>query len=649
MNIKHNNRLTAASALILIAAVTCISYWPGLHGPFVFDDISNIVEVPALRITSLDLRSLWDAAFWQKESATGRPVAMLSFALNYYFSQFDSFAFKLTNLVIHLVNGLLLFWLCRRLLRHIQLPATNETAAASRVYWLSLAITGIWLVHPLNLTSVLYIVQRMTSLSALFVLLGLAGYIMGREQLNRGKTHGLATIVASLLVFGTLATLTKENGVLLPLYMLVVEIWVFRFAGSSQTRKLLRWFWVVVIAIPLITAIAILAIHPAKLLGYFSYQYRDFDLSQRLFSEARVIWFYLRLILVPDISIMGIYHDDFITSRGLLDPPTTFLAIAGIASVLVIAVMSYRKAPVLSFAIAWFFAGHSMESTIIPLELVHEHRNYLPQFGILTALVYYILHPHPGLSRSLLLRRVLIGIYLALLCVATSARATDWRDEWTLYNRDVINHPGSVRAHTMLGIILHDNKQYPAAEREFRLAARLGTSDAASMVRLAQHFYGAHGTIPEYVYAELEKRLLTQPYSGLTLSDLAILLNDTLDNLPLNLRLIGLYEKLIARDDIVLSPGWREFAWRTLAFTYRERKDYHNALNYFDKAIAYDPHPAYYLSKGEIYMKLNRPGDAAGMLREIERQGRPLKGDEQLRANNLAAALDSGKQKNRSK
>ena len=648
MGVNRKKQTLPTLGFLLIATISCIIYWPGLHGPFVFDDLTNIVLAPALRISELSFDSLRHAAFWQESSSLGRPIAMLSFALNYYFTQFDTFYFKLTNLIIHLVNGALLYWLGLRILKNLQAHASARVFTLSQCQWFSLAVTALWLVHPLNLTSVLYVVQRMTSLATLFILLGLAGYILGREQIVAGKSRGFLVIIASLLGFGVLATLTKENGVLLPLFMLVVEVWIFTFAAPGGLKRILRWYWSVLIGIPIIAALVILAVKPDLLIGQFNYQYRDFTLGERLLTETRAIWFYLRLILIPDIRQMGIYHDDFQVSNDLFTPSITPFAVVGLLVLTITALFAYHRARILSFAVAWFLAGHTLESTFIPLELVHEHRNYLPQYGILFALVYYLTYPHQWLQKSLRLRQSLLVLYLALLCSVTYARALDWTDEWTMYNRDVINHPNSASANTILGILLHDNKQYASAEYHFTRAAQVSPTDAKTILRLAQHVYTETRTIPNELLTELDRRLRLYSYSGITLWTFEPLLNNTLKDPVLNLRLIHMYEKLIGRKDIILASGWYQSAYRTLAFTYRERKEYKTALLYFDKAIELKPEPGYYLSKGEIYIKLGRPEDASDMIRALEKMGPEMNQDEQLRKENLAAAIKSALQKRKS-
>ena len=212
-------------------------------------------------------------------------------------------------------------------------------------------------------------------------------------------------------------------------------------------------------------------------------------------------------------------------------------------------------------------------------------------------------------------------------------------------SRDVINHPESASAHTMLGIILHDNNQHLAAEFHFLRASQLEPTDSKVMLRLAQHLYTENGEIPENVLKELERRLQSYSYSGITLWTFEPLLRNTLKNPVLNLRLIHMYEQLINRKDIVLLSDFYQSAYSTLAFTYRERKDYKIALRYFDKALELKPEPAYYLSKGEIYIKLGKLEDASRMLISVEESNRDINQDERLRKENLAAAIKSASQR----
>lgn len=222
--------------LILLACVmlaaTVLAYYPGLHGPFLFDDNPNIADNPALRLDSLAPHALLRAAFSSRSGLLYRPLSMLSFAFNIYFFGNNSFSFKLTNLVIHLLNALLLLWLTRRLLLNCR-RRYQFSWPDTRINWFSVLVAGAWALHPLNLTSVLYIVQRMNSLSALFTLGGMLAYVYGRERMLAGKT-GWPLVWLLTPAFGLIGVLCKEDAALLPLYLLVIEWLVFGFRDRQQ-------------------------------------------------------------------------------------------------------------------------------------------------------------------------------------------------------------------------------------------------------------------------------------------------------------------------------------------------------------------------------------------------------------------------------
>ncbi|MBK8894756.1 MAG: hypothetical protein IPN64_12110 [Propionivibrio sp.] len=195
--------------LLCIIALAVACYLPGLTGHFIFDDGVNIRLNPLLRIDSLDFSTLWQAASSGGTRPLSRPISMASFALDFYFFGMSPYYFKATNLAIHLANGLLVFVLVKLLLGlHLRIRGAADNNTAS---WIGIAVAAIWLLHPFNLTGVLYVVQRMTSLAALFTLAGLALYMYGRKKLLDGNKSGFFAMGAALFVFTPLAALCKER------------------------------------------------------------------------------------------------------------------------------------------------------------------------------------------------------------------------------------------------------------------------------------------------------------------------------------------------------------------------------------------------------------------------------------------------------
>lgn len=438
-------RVLSPLLLLSILAVTAACYLPGLNGHFVFDDGVNIGKNPYLKIDRLDAASLREAASSGSAGLLKRPISMVSFAVNHYLTGMDAYYFKATNLAIHLVNGMLVFMLARLLLTlHLRIRGAADANAAA---WVALAVAAVWLLHPFNLTGVLYAVQRMTSLAALFTLAGLALYLHGRKRLLDGERGGFAAIAAAIFLFTPLAALSKENGALLPLFILVIEATLLRWSAPGRDRRLLMALVGLSVAVPLLFGLFYVWKHPGLILG--GYEWRDFSLAERLMSEARVLWFYLHMIVLPSMAEMGLHHDDIAISRGLLAPWTTLPSIAGLFLLAGGAFALRNKQPILTFGIAFFFVGHALESTIIPLELAFEHRNYLPMFGILLPLTYYALSPSFH-QPSLRLRRAAFIALAVLFAGLTATRAQQWGNTLQMRLLEVERHPYSVRAHTDL-------------------------------------------------------------------------------------------------------------------------------------------------------------------------------------------------------
>lgn len=591
--------VAAGLALLVTAALV---YIPGLHGPFVFDDLTNILQAPGIRIADLGYGSLlqaWNAR--EFDTLIGRPLAMLSFGLNYYFAEFDVFYFKLTNLIIHLAVGLALYALTLMLLRRYRLADANMPYQPRHLPWLALAIAAVWLLHPLNLTSVLYVVQRMTSLSALFTVLGLIGYCHGREQIIQGRKAGFATILVSLSLFGLLAVLCKENGVLVLPLAVLIEAAFYRLAAHPSLTVPFRRFWFAFIFLPLVIGFAVVLFQHERWFGENAYRFRDFTLEERLLTQARAIWFYLRLILLPDIAGMGLYHDDFPLSQGIVEPITTLLSVVGIVALVVAALVTRTRLPVLFFAIGWFFVGHSMESTVFPLEMIHEHRNYLPQYGILFAVVYFAGAPYARLKNTLRWRFAFLALYAALLGVGTYQRSFQWQDETSLYTREVINHPESARAHTMLGAWLHANGRREDALRHLTIASNLTVNKPDHLIRLVQHVYVTNRHVPEPMFEELRYRLMHGRVSGVTLWVYDPLLLVARDDPTWHDRFIELYAKTISQPDVKYSGKRYEAAYHLLAENHAYRGRFDVALEYYKRAHGLNPNPSYGIAIAKLY------------------------------------------------
>ena len=577
-------------ALLLLALpITALLYLPALGGPFVFDDVTNILLVPEVHIKAISLEALSAAISTGQSGPLGRPISVLSFSLSYYFSGMSPTAFKSANLAIHLLTGIGVFLLARALL-----PLLFQ--GKERLSWAtatSAFIASVWLLHPLNATTVLYTVQRMTGLSALFTFYGLVAYVHGRHLLTRGQPRGAWWAWGGLVLGCALAALSKENGVLLLPLALLLEIVFFRLRAEHTVRSRTRLLVYIGLVAPITVAITAIVFDPVRTLSLESYQFRDFTLTERLMTEARVLWFYIKLIVIPSIADMGMYHDDIAISRSLLSPPTTIPAVGALLVTAIAALATVRRYPTYSFAVLWFLIGHSLESSFIPLEIAHEHRNYLPSFGIVFGLVV-------GTNRLISTftnRRsaiALAAVYLCLLAFTTSMRVSDWRSEEQLYKSDARRHPFSARSHVSLGVLYHDNKMYDLAEAAFLRAHELNPI-IENTIRLIQHYYIAQKTVPERWLAALEQEAAVQHFNYVTLWTLGNALDTVKGDRGLSLRLTRVYDGLISRKDIVLRNDWMVAAHSTLGMKYLELGLPREALRHYSALLNLSPRPFFFI------------------------------------------------------
>ena len=526
MTLESNSRLVPVLGMMAVLLLTVIIYAPGLQGIFLFDSRSNIVTNQQLHLENLDWEQFKAAALSNHSGKLGRPIATASFALNHIFSRLDPYDYKLTNLAIHCINGLLVFFLTLKLLKSLHRRKT-ATGSTPNIELLALCVSAVWLLHPINLTSVLYVVQRMNSLSAMFVLAGLISYVAGRQRSLDSGTCAVRTFALPVMLT-VLAALSKENGVLLPVFMLIIESTVFRFRHPDpKFRRLLYSFYLITLALPAIGLFFVLAYQADLLLG--GYAIRDFTLSERLLTEARVLWFYIGLIVTPNNLNLGLFHDDITVSRSLFEPSTTLPAVIGIFALLGIALYSRARAPILSLGLVFFLAGHLLESTIFPLEIAHEHRNYLPGYGLVLIILYYLLYPN-ALPLRPLAGRTIAAIFMGLLAVTTAARANYWSDRILLSRAEAAHHPTSPRATVMLGgtygliAMANENRAdefYGLARDQFLREAELSPHSSSGLFELIMLSAKLGKPVDPGWITELKKRLSHGPiqFNSVNLAD----------------------------------------------------------------------------------------------------------------------------------
>ena len=637
---------TTSPPLLLLALLAAIAlvYWPGLGGGFVFDDFPNIIDNAALHVT----RPAWDdwiaAIMSSPASAIQRPLAMLTFAINHYFTGLDPRPMKLTNLAIHALNAALVFGLTRCILRTAMRERVGKTVRL--VDGASFFVAACWALHPINFLGVLFIVQRMESLCHTFVFLGLWLYASGRGRQLAGSA-GWGLILAGLLPCTLLGLLAKESAALLPLYAFCLEacLFVFREHNGRRDPRLYALF-TTVLAVPMLLGLAWLL---PRVTTAEAYAPRDFSLAERLLTEPRVVLTYLRWIVLPDYNQLSLYHDDFVISHSLWKPATTWMALLALPALLAIAWFCRRRRPLISLGLLWFLGAQLLTATFIPLELVYEHRNYFGSLGICLVLAdLLVLAPASARSRS-------IGALVAVVCVLFYAGVTHWRAvEWSSQVRFSISEaekraqsPRATYDYARTMVILTAyNADSPYTARTFAAleqARRVPNSgilpDQATLMFAARTDRPLQ---PDW-WQDIDAKLSRQPIGPQELASLASLTKCAVERhcgFPRDAMLKMYGAALSQGANAEVSNIYGDYALNVL-------EDDDLALRLWREASARKPaEPQYHASLAKLYIKLGRLTEARQELAVLRKLGRL--GQNEMLARSIEARIlptpDSRKQ-----
>lgn len=639
-----------AVAALLLATATIVAYAPGLNGPFLFDDHIHIRLNTQVHITELSLGSLlraWNSSL--VNDGWSRQLAQLTFGVNHAVGGLSTFGYKLTNLAIHLVNGVLIYLVSLQLLRiHPGLDTGQEVSR--RISWIALAVAALWLLHPINLSTVLYVVQRMAQLSTFFLLSGLLLYLKGRTKLSHG-TGGKWQILLAFPVAG-LGLLAKQNAALFPLFLLVTELTFLRHTAAGS-RAFLRLVWLIGIALPLLGGALYLATHP----GFIDYSNRTFSLSERLMTQARALWFYLELLVIPSVEKLGFSHDDFIVSRGLLNPASTLAAVISWPLLASLALAYGKRFPVAAFSLLFFLAAHALESTIFPLEMVFEHRNYLASLGPLLGVAYILL----ATARSAKRRRYLAiatGVLCLFLGLVTHQRALDWRSTTDFLLSEVEHHPNSPRnnfkaAQIYIGLVGKSGEQgktdelYTAARRHLERVLRQDPDNPDALFGLI--ILNLHaGRSPSLGWIDrLERELRNGPIgpTRFTVAQFSYLVRWQISGQPRleNKLMLRLFQAALDNQALDLVGKASIFSARRAYYQMVLNRP-HEALEDARRAARLWPQRWHYQKRRiELAIRLGRLDEAGAVLKKVLGQGLPE--NQQAEANRLQEQLNRARLK----
>ncbi len=446
---SNRHRIALSIAWLMAMLATAIAYWPALHGSFVFDDfnvLGSLGDFGGVR----DWDTFKAFVLGGPAGLTGRPLAMLSFLVDANNWPADAWAFKRTNLIIHLANGLLLGVLTRQILVLVGLDS-------KRAAWLALFSATAWMLHPFLVSTTMYVVQRMTQLAMLCTTAGMVTYLYGRSMIQSNVARAYTVMTIGLGGFTVLGVLCKESGAMLPMLVLVLELTVLSGRDPAQKRIDSRWLGLFLV-LPSVFVIAYLAQSFLRADIFEMAPIREFSLYERVLTQPRVVATYLQHWFVPKLYTSGVFQDHIVKSTGLITPVTTLVTALFHLGIVAFAVVKRRQLPLLAFGILFFYSYHLLESTVLNLELYFEHRNYLPAAFLFLPLIVLVDARIKG--RTAFVAGVVV---LAVLGGFTRYSATVWSDYDTMIEASAYKAPTSARAQVLYARNLLKEGRYDAS------------------------------------------------------------------------------------------------------------------------------------------------------------------------------------------
>jgi tetratricopeptide (TPR) repeat protein len=497
----------------------CAAYTSSLSATWHLDDITKIVRNQSVHIQTVNTETLVNTVFADGSGRLYRPVPMLTFALNWYLSGSNVLSYHVVNMFIHCINATLLFLIVANLM---QSPRMAGDCTQYEIYWIAFLTAAWWALNPVQTQAVTYIVQRMTSMAALFYLLGIYLYLrLKNAKPADTKMKWQAAIAGAYL----LAILSKENAILFPLSILLIEVIFFRSPEPNRSRSK---YWITTLAIVLLVALigtiyfSVVRGNPLQCVDQL-YSDRPFTISQRLLTQPRVLLHYLSLLIYPLPSRLSLCHDISV-STSLFKPWTTLPSILITFAMVVWCIADYKKRPLIALAALFFFVNHLVESTILPLELVFEHRNYLPSGFLFLPIAFSLvrLRHKPfvdgRIGRYLIAAAVCLPI--GILCTWTFARNMVWHTERSLWENEIEKSPELARPyHNLAWGHYHPRQQYYEALALYEKALTKKANSRLETASTHNNIGRIHYLMGNYNQALQSFQLAIDTYPGLKIAE----------------------------------------------------------------------------------------------------------------------------------
>ncbi|MEM5785900.1 MAG: tetratricopeptide repeat protein [Syntrophobacteraceae bacterium] len=468
--VRRTDTLTRGLLLVIFGLVLCAAYSNTLTSPPYLDDFHSFIFEKSLYLKEFSLSTILSLA--ESKFGLSRYIPVLTFALNHKLGQSNLIYFHMVNIAIHLLAFLAVFFLARQILAAGK-RCNAESIPEELTDWLPILIAALWALSPAQTSAVTYLVQRMAALLGLFYFLAIGCYIKARLCSADIRPRAAQYWYFGFILASTCAFLSKENAILIPLSVALTEIWFF---DSALIRKSFNYFYSRSWKIWLISGIAIagcLYIASQTILPrvFSGYSNRDFSMLERFLTEGRIIIWYISILIWPDPRQLSMeHHVDISTS--LLNPLTTLLSLLIIIIMIGCSIYYRKKHPLITFGVLWFFINLSLESTILPLELVFEHRLYVPSFGIfLSSAIILGLLCKAGMKKTRKYgdyRKAVCSVLVILAsCSAlmTFVRNEDWQTSLSIQYDAVLKAPKLPRAHANYANALVSAGQFEEAKQ----------------------------------------------------------------------------------------------------------------------------------------------------------------------------------------
>jgi tetratricopeptide (TPR) repeat protein len=611
--------LRTAAIFLCFAILGFLLYSNTFESPFVFDDNRKIVENESIRITELSAANLIDTAFG-KQSPKTRPFGNVTFALNYYFHQYNVEGYHLVNIVIHILAAIFLFIFVQTTLK---LPSLKTEV--DHTFMVAFFTALLWMVHPIQSQSVTYIVQRMNSMAALFYILAFWFYVKGRLAVQPGRKWGWFGSAALAWIF---ALGSKQNAATLPFFIFLYEWYFFQDLSPKWFKSSLKY----IIAVAIIFAVVAFLYLGTDPLEKFSklqdFYHGEFTLTERALTQTRVVVYYLSLIFFPHPARLNLDYD-FSLSHSLLNPMTTLFSLIFIIGLISLACYLSKRERLISFCILWFFGNLLIESSIIPLAIIFEHRTYLP------SMMVYLIMILLG-DRFVRIDWLKIGLACVVIVVFsfwTYQRNQVWESEFSLWSDVIKKSPNKARPHLNLGIMFSRLGKTDTAITHFDKALQLNHRYAKAHFNLGaemerqgndadavKHYHEAIKIEPNYIKAHNNLGLLLARTGRIeeAFQHYSRILNFNPEYAPAHLNWgvaqadLGKFSQAIAHFEqaLKIDPNYAD-AYYNLAIVLEKQGKINDAIDHYATALEKNPAKAEaHFNLGNIFFKQGNTDDA---------------------------------------